>query len=95
MPKTISNTKTTVLNDLHDLQNVDVNAIKKQARESAQDLRQFAGKINNLAHEFIAIANDEFSDASRKVRTQIKSEPFKATAVAFAAGFLIRSLLKR
>lgn len=85
--------KSVVLNDLHDLQDID--QIKKQARASARDLRNFAGQINNLAHEFVGIANDEVKGARREVTRRIEADPVKAAATAFVAGFLLRAIVWR
>ena len=69
--------------------------IKKQAAQSASDLRQFAVRLSRLSHDFMDIANDEIKDARKQVTTRIKKDPLKATATAFVAGFLIRSIFWR
>jgi len=85
--------KSIVLNDLHDLQDMD--KIKKQAHQSASDLRQFAVRLSRLSHDFMDIANDEIKDVRGQVTTRIKADPVRATATAFVAGYLLRAILWR
>jgi hypothetical protein len=85
--------KATVLNSLSDLQDMD--KIKKQARQSAKELQSYASTISHLAHEFFDIANDEISVVRKEVSTRIHSDPVKAVATAFVAGFLIRAIVWR
>lgn len=82
-----------VLNDLHDLQDMD--KIKQQARQSASDLRQFAIRMSKLSHDFMDIANDELKDARRQAVVKIKADPIRATVAAFATGYLIRAIFWR
>ena len=85
--------KSVIVNDLRELQ--DMRQFKKQARESAMELREYAGKVNKLAHDFLGIANDEISEASDRVRARIKKEPLKAAATAFLVGYLLRAITRR
>ena len=82
-----------VFNNLSDLQDID--KIKKQARQSAKDLQNYASTISHLAHEFYDIANDEISDVRKQVSTRIHADPVKAVAVSFIAGYLLRAMIWR
>jgi hypothetical protein len=85
--------KNVILNDLKDLQ--DLKQLKKQARESASELREYAGKVNKLAHDFLGIANDEIHEVGERVRTRIEDEPLRAAAAAFVIGYLFRAITRR
>lgn len=86
-------TKQVILNDLHDLKDVD--KLKNQARASAKELNNYAQRFGTLARDFLNIANDEAVEARQVVTKRIKDEPLKSAAIAFIAGYVAHAIFHR
>lgn len=72
-----------------------VDRAAERAKRAEETIRQSAMESSRAAHEKVDAARQELDVLAGKVERYVKSNPVTAAGVAFAAGVLLSSLLRR
>ncbi len=66
-----------------------ISRIKNSAYEMQDDLNEAANEAGRKVRSMLNSANDEFTNASEKVTSEIRSNPVRSSAIALVAGVVL------
>lgn len=84
---TVSDAKTVSHSARRDLSN--------SSEDVGNEFARVANKAGRHVRELIDSANDQLSEASEKVTSEIRSNPIRSSAIALGIGFLLGALFRR
>ncbi len=68
--------------------------LKNLANEKKDDIESAANQAGRKVRKLFNSANNEFSDASDMVTSEIRSNPIRSSAIALGLGVLVGALLR-
>ena len=68
---------------------------EKHAKMTKEEMSRMAHNAGEGVRSFVSRKGEQFSDAKDSCEQTIQNRPFASTAVAFAGGILVASLLSR
>ncbi len=68
---------------------------EKQAKMTKEEMAKMAQNAGEGVRSFVSRKGEQFGEAKDSCEETIKNRPFASTAVAFAGGLLVASLLSR
>lgn len=63
--------------------------------ETGEDIRDTANRAGRKVRGYINSASEEFSTASDRVTSEIRSNPVQSAAIALGVGLMLGALLRR